>query len=362
MQGRSDSRSLNTFTDPHAARDLEGEVECEHSDEEHASLVSELAGDAVAMPRRLTAVSGSVLALAICAVAYVVLVPVMDVVNLKAGGHGMHGNVRSLLDGPEITDVATKNIMKLSKDQIPAADEGVLKQAVSKHLSDLTNQIKEQHPEAFRQLESISVTKEQKDAHLKLASNMADHRAQQIGLEAAQTVYNARNQGPEGIKKSLSEKFGPYAVQLRALRDELIPEPLRGDEAGKQSGVSFNPERMDLFKAIAVSDKGDEVSSRRLAFDTMQMAAAVVTMFDLFIQQVNTILASYNVPALPLNAMKMVQVFTAIGACLTTQSSAAPDGSRPLSGDGYHVNMVKCAVKYFGHFVDVAHALQTSAP
>jgi len=320
---------------------------CPNSNEEMTRLTEEQHGSNVPTRRHLMLAAGS-LALVACAVIFVLPV------GLKANAHA-NDTARNLLDGPEITDAATHNIIKLGI--FTPGEKRDLKESVAKHLNDLTNQIQETHPEAFRQLESITVTQEQKDAHLKAISNMADTRAQQFGIEVGKTVYEARNGGRAEIKRSLLEKFGPRAPELRALRDELIPPALRREaQYGGQSAVVFDPEGMDLIQG-ADSDEG-QTKSRRLAFDSVTMAAVVTDMFDVFLKQVNVILKSYGVAAVPTKSIDMVESLTSIAACLTKFASGG--GGSPKTGDQFTVNMVRCGVKAFGHFVDAVHGLHTA--
>jgi len=193
-------------------------------------------------PGNLAALSISLFALAAC------LYMVAPFLEDRHVGSEAHPTVRSLLDGPEFTDVATDNFMKLGGP----GNRAKVHTVVSKHLKDITHKMAVANPALFMRLNEATISHKQKSAVLSVVSSMADPRVQDIGFDIHQAVEEGSSEGREGVQKHVSDAVAPRLEEMRLLRDEIIPSSLRKVEPTGDA-VSFTPDRMHAVKDFTQS-------------------------------------------------------------------------------------------------------------
>jgi hypothetical protein len=166
--------------------------------------------------------------------------------------------VRSLLDGPEFTAVATDNVMKMGSEGLSEGDRDDVHAAVTHHLQHMTQQMEAFNPAAFRKLSERTVTHEQKTAILQVVASMNDPRLQEIGSQIHEATEDGRAEGREGVKRNLIAAVKPRLDEMRVLRDEIIPAVLRKEEASED--VTFDPEKMQALKDFDTEEREGAVA------------------------------------------------------------------------------------------------------
>jgi len=169
--------------------------------------------------------------------------------------------VRSLLDGPEFTAVATDNVMKLGSEGLSEGDRDDVHRAVTKHLKDMTQKMEASNPAAFRKLSERTVTHEQRTAIMQVVASMNDPRVQEIGSQIHEATEEGRAEGREGVKRNLIAAVTPRLDEMRVLRDEIIPAVLRKDKASEE--VTFDPEKMHALKDLDAEEREAASAERR---------------------------------------------------------------------------------------------------
>lgn len=228
-------------------------LQIEASEGEASAARSTVEGPQRGVSRKLLAVAG----------AAALLVGGCATAASLAGPKSEHVSARELLESPEMTDAAASNLVRFDSHHEPAQ----IRAYVASGLKTITRKMSSESPEAFRQLEAMQFSPEQKAGVVRMVTHLSDDRVQDLGYEVYRTMHEDKSKGREELKKDLLKKFSPRATELRQLRDEIVPESLR--EASQQGGDAvLDLERTHLFENFenfAVKHQDDlHIESRRL--------------------------------------------------------------------------------------------------
>eukprot|EP00929_Paragymnodinium_shiwhaense_P063294 TRINITY_DN3162_c0_g1_i2.p1 TRINITY_DN3162_c0_g1~~TRINITY_DN3162_c0_g1_i2.p1 ORF type:complete len:570 (+),score=163.03 TRINITY_DN3162_c0_g1_i2:107-1816(+) len=169
-------------------------------------------------------------------------------------------SARALLESTELADAATGNLMRFDTRH----DPNEIHRYVESGLKTISHQLKVKDPAAFRQLEALQLSSEQRAGVVHVVTQLSDDRVQDMGYEVYQTMHEDKSRSREELKEELMKKFGHRAQELRELRDVIMPASLRGPAAAGESKLDL--ERTRLFENFA-EDSHDALSieSRRLS-------------------------------------------------------------------------------------------------
>merc|ERR1712032_1418587 len=156
-------------------------------------------------------------------------------------------SARALLESPELTDVATDQIMEVGRKH-PSKRQRV-KAIVAEGFRNVTASMKKNDPVGFEKFAAFQLTQEQRAALLQILPRMTDIRVQNVGRDVAQAIVYGKSRTE--VKHNLMSTLQPHLAEIRELRDELIPAALRDspDETHNWH-ISFDPERMRIMKKI----------------------------------------------------------------------------------------------------------------
>jgi hypothetical protein len=153
---------------------------------------------------------------------------------------------RSLLEGPEITDAATDNFIKMW--EIEPRRTHAFRQKVSSGLKIISARIERDDPESFRRLNELVLTRQQKDNVVKAVRSISDPRVQQFGYEVSKAVREGKPQGRAGVKRRLLSKFQQRLPELRQLRNEIYA----GSRNPVDDGAQLQLDQMRIVQALPV--------------------------------------------------------------------------------------------------------------
>eukprot|EP00929_Paragymnodinium_shiwhaense_P063293 TRINITY_DN3162_c0_g1_i1.p1 TRINITY_DN3162_c0_g1~~TRINITY_DN3162_c0_g1_i1.p1 ORF type:complete len:532 (+),score=152.72 TRINITY_DN3162_c0_g1_i1:116-1711(+) len=182
------------------------------------------------------------------------------------GGRAPQLSARELLESAELADAATGNLMRFDTRHDPSE----IHRYVESGLKTISRQLKAKDPAAFRQLEDLQLSSEQRAGVVHVVTQLSDDRVQDMGYEVYRTMHEDKSRSREELKQELMKKFGHRAQELRALRDEMMPAARRGPAAAGEA--KLNLERSRLFENFA------EENHAALSLESRRLSAAASTM------------------------------------------------------------------------------------
>jgi len=131
--------------------------------------------------------------------------------------------VRALLEGEELTDLATNNLVAVSGDGMTGRDQ--VRAQVAHGLKNISDTLRLRYPEAHRKLEVLQLTGGQKEAALRVLRKFGDPRMVGLTRDIAETAQQAKDRGEnhESLKRRLSEILAPKMHELQQLSQEMFP-------------------------------------------------------------------------------------------------------------------------------------------
>jgi len=133
--------------------------------------------------------------------------------------------VRSLLEGKELAEVATDNLLAMGGDELGTLDRDQVRAHVARRLQNISATLRQQFPEAHDQLSKLQLSGEQKDAALHALRKYGD--ARMVGLSHVVTeavrASTAGGASREETQRRLAEKLRPRLAEMRQLSEEMFP-------------------------------------------------------------------------------------------------------------------------------------------
>jgi len=177
---------------------------------------------------------------------------------------------RMLLGSAELHEVATENVIKVSRGLLGSFDRPLVLSAVARGFGLVDEQLAKDAPMAAGELEMLHLTESQKDLVMHCMQLLSDPRVQRIGLNVAQAIRDSPSKDREDLRHHIEESLHPRAEEIRRLRDELVPAELRDPDAdgeGYEWELTLDP--ANVHTMAAVSDEWrreiDSPEERRLS-------------------------------------------------------------------------------------------------
>lgn len=143
------------------------------------------------------------------------------------GGAGLMGplTVNGLLQGSELTDLATDNLMAMSQGALDTIGRSQVRAHVARSLQEVGDGIREAYPEDHAQLDSLELSKAQKDRVLRVLQTYGDARMVSFtgAIQDAAAETAAAHGDQMQLKRRLSEKLAPHFGDMRQLAQEMFP-------------------------------------------------------------------------------------------------------------------------------------------
>jgi hypothetical protein len=163
-----------------------------------------------------------------------------------------HLTVRSLLESPEVADVATDNIMTYQ----PEANRARVHGRVLAGLAEIGSEIQAQDPESHTKMAALSLTTAQKDSAMRALKKYSDSRMVGLTHKISAAVLETKELGGDSkmLARKLSEHLSPSLTDLKALHQEIFPgEELKLDVPSKSWNAEF---QVDMGRRLA-AENGD---------------------------------------------------------------------------------------------------------
>eukprot|EP00929_Paragymnodinium_shiwhaense_P073222 TRINITY_DN3725_c0_g1_i4.p1 TRINITY_DN3725_c0_g1~~TRINITY_DN3725_c0_g1_i4.p1 ORF type:complete len:659 (+),score=159.66 TRINITY_DN3725_c0_g1_i4:57-1979(+) len=155
---------------------------------------------------------------------------------------------RDLLESPEMTDAATRNLLMLDQGHHYGEDE--LKHLVSAGLKNLTTALSMMDPGSAERLEAQRVTPAQRADVLKAISCLTEPAVQHLGQEIYNAVHGSAAKDAAQLRQELLEKLAPRVPELRRVLNEKFPSSLHIHGSIGLHHTTFYPERMRSFQDV----------------------------------------------------------------------------------------------------------------
>jgi len=133
--------------------------------------------------------------------------------------------VRSLLEGKELAEVATENLMAMGGADRGTLDRDQVREHVARGLQNISATIRQRFPEAHDQLSKLQLSGEQKDAALQVLSKYGDARVVGLSHDITEAVRTSTLGGAsqEEAQRRLAERLRPRLAEIRQLSEEMLP-------------------------------------------------------------------------------------------------------------------------------------------
>lgn len=249
--------------------------------------------------------------------------------------------VRSLLEGSELTELATDNLMAIGKDSIDHMKRDTLRGHVARSFQDISMSIQEADPEAHRRLGELELNEDDKTSVLHVLRHFGSSRMVSLTQDIVDAARQAKHEGGnhEVLQRHLSEKLVPRVSEMRQLSEDLFP----GNKV--KVGVQALPVMRDFSKwhpwvQVDLTEYTPEVDSRtmnatfsrRLSFGTI---AGVKAQAGTLFRALETKLGD-KMPKAP--SRLLLSPFRKDGMSTSSRGSMTFDG---------HQSFVQCVEKAF---------------
>jgi len=199
------------------------------------SLEAESASDAELLPST-AAVRRKMYSIAVgiaCAAALVGLTAMVAMSDFTPRGHSAKAvprqlTVRQLLEGHELAEVATDNILAIggatTADGQPMQRHEI-RGKVGESLKKISDLITSQDPEAAKKLDQLPLSDAQKERAMTVLHKFGDSRMVKLSKEVKTAMEEHQKEGGdhEALKARLQRKLFPHMSDLRSLAQELFP-------------------------------------------------------------------------------------------------------------------------------------------
>mmetsp|Transcript_57414 Transcript_57414/g.124210 ORF Transcript_57414/g.124210 Transcript_57414/m.124210 type:complete len:402 (-) Transcript_57414:98-1303(-) len=156
-------------------------------------------------------------------------------------------SARALLESQHLSNVAADQMIRVAHLNVDPKKRGEMRESVSKAFKEISHKLEQQAPDAARQLEELKLKPEHRRVVLNAMQHLSDRRLMHVGLDVALAIQEAKDQDAEGVKRHIQEKLRPRIAELRALRDEILPEGFHGK--GSWDNV-LHPKEVRLLKSF----------------------------------------------------------------------------------------------------------------
>jgi hypothetical protein len=133
--------------------------------------------------------------------------------------------VRSLLEGKELAEVATENLMAMGGADRGTLDRDQVREHVARGLQNISATIRQRFPEEHDQLSKLQLSGEQKDAALQVLRKYGDARMVGLSHDVTESVRTSTLGGAsqEEAQRRLAERLRPRLAEIRQLSEEMFP-------------------------------------------------------------------------------------------------------------------------------------------
>lgn len=170
---------------------------------------------------------------AVCIFGMVSLTALVAFSDFTPRGHSARAvaqplTVRSLLEGNELTELATDNIMAIgtptTADGKPM-DRTEVKAKVSESLQKLSSLIKAKNPEAAARMANLTLTAEQKEKAMSILHKLGDKRMINLTKTVKQVVEEHTKEGGDqsALAQKLQRRLLAHMADISSLAEDLFP-------------------------------------------------------------------------------------------------------------------------------------------
>eukprot|EP00928_Gymnodinium_smaydae_P013327 TRINITY_DN14871_c0_g1_i1.p1 TRINITY_DN14871_c0_g1~~TRINITY_DN14871_c0_g1_i1.p1 ORF type:complete len:440 (-),score=102.01 TRINITY_DN14871_c0_g1_i1:122-1390(-) len=162
----------------------------------------------------------------------------------------------TLFDQTDLHEVVANNYMTTRRDLLGGdelGDVASMRRLVAETFRNYSQRLKETRPDTHHVLEVTPLTVEQKDAVVHSAQYLADKRLQNLGLQVARTVRDAKTTDFEQLKKHIAKSLQPRLAEMRQLREEVFPDPAIRQLLGSSDDFEnlLHPQRIRLMQTVS---------------------------------------------------------------------------------------------------------------
>jgi len=133
--------------------------------------------------------------------------------------------VRALLEGRELTEMATDNVLAMGGDELAALGRDQVRAHVAQGLQNISQTIRNRYPEAHEQLSKLQLSGAQKDAAFHVLRKYGDARMVGLTHDVAEAVRASSMEGRsrEETQRRLAERLRSRLAEMRQLSEEMFP-------------------------------------------------------------------------------------------------------------------------------------------
>mmetsp|Transcript_98035 Transcript_98035/g.245591 ORF Transcript_98035/g.245591 Transcript_98035/m.245591 type:complete len:403 (+) Transcript_98035:76-1284(+) len=160
---------------------------------------------------------------------------------------------RQLFDSDRFADVAADNVMVISQGRVPPEHRRQIRDRFREGFRNISTQLWERYPESGAQLDQVTLGETEQDAFVTMMRSVSDPRVRRLGRDVGLYMHQSLSVSSNSAdaKRRIIDSLEPDFAQIRQLRDEVIPEAVRGspDEADGGS-LTLNPQGVSFMRTF----------------------------------------------------------------------------------------------------------------
>jgi len=196
---------------------------------------------------------------------------------------------RQLFESPQFADVITENMLHVAKGGIHPSHRTKLQAHLQEKAQNMSAWLWSLHPEDGEKMDKVMLEPHEQEAFLKMMASVRDPRLQQLGHNLSSVMHHmlGMSSDDDEMKRQVALSLEPQLDELWQLRNEVIPECIRGTPDGEVPLGSLYIEPGGLHFANQVhkwkvnfevdhvkkSRESDDATERRLSMFSSMMGS-----------------------------------------------------------------------------------------
>lgn len=160
---------------------------------------------------------------------------------------------RQLFESDRFADVAADNVMVIAQGQIHPRHRQRIRDRFREGFGNITLQLWERYPESGAKLDQVMLEAQEQDAFVNMMRSVSDPRVQNLGRDVGLYMHQSLTVSRNGqdAKRRIINSLEPEFAQIRQLRDEVIPEEVRGSADNLDDGsLTLDPQGISFMRTF----------------------------------------------------------------------------------------------------------------
>jgi len=172
--------------------------------------------------------------------------------NAKSAVERVPITPRQLLESDDFAEVMTDNAFKISQGKATHVERAPLQERIRRELKQISADIWQEKPETNRLLSTVQMQPKEQDGFLTMMRSISDPRVTDLGHTIS--LYLRDSMQPSRSHDESSSHFWsalePRIAEIRRLREEVIPEVIRGNEDDSDNSFNIDNDGIHFLRKV----------------------------------------------------------------------------------------------------------------